>query len=228
MSKIVVDTIESTGATVTVNDALTTGTNAITSGAITATGAISAGTNAITAGSITGLSATSITSGTLPDAILNDDAFLQIVKATSTSSTYGTTQDTWIEGGVTGTITLSSTDSRVLVMCMFNGYISQSGADDRVLTGGKYGIQRSVSGGTDTDDCLGTSMMAYPLNDARSYGYLWGQWGCPMQIIGIDEPSHSTSAITYKLQWNYSSHADGTSNMGLHYSSQIILIELKG
>jgi len=215
VSKIIVDTIESTGTTVTVNDGL-------------ASGAINAGANAITAGSITGLTATSITSGTLPDAILNEDAFLQIVKATSTSSSYGTTQDTWIEGGVTGTITLSSTDSRVLVLCMFNGYISQSGGDDRVLTGGKYGIQRSVSGGTDTDDCLGTSMMGYPLTDARSYGYLWGQWGCPMQIIGIDEPSHSTSAITYKLQWNYSSHADGTSNMGLHYHSQIILIELKG
>ena len=48
MSKIVVDTIESTGATVTVNDALTTGTNAIT------------------AGSVTGLTAASITSGTFP------------------------------------------------------------------------------------------------------------------------------------------------------------------
>jgi len=48
VSKIVVDTIESTGATVTVNDALTTGTNAIT------------------AGSVTGLTAASITSGTFP------------------------------------------------------------------------------------------------------------------------------------------------------------------
>ena len=59
MSKIIVDTIESTGTTVTVNDALTTGTNAITSGAITSTGALS-GT------SVTGLVATSITSGTFP------------------------------------------------------------------------------------------------------------------------------------------------------------------
>ena len=52
MSKIIVDTIESTGTTVTVNDALTTGTNAIT------------------AGSVTGLTATSITSGTLAAARL--------------------------------------------------------------------------------------------------------------------------------------------------------------
>ena len=52
MSKIIVDTIESTGATVTVNDAL------------------SAGTNAITAGSVTGLTATSLTSGTLAAARL--------------------------------------------------------------------------------------------------------------------------------------------------------------
>ena len=47
MSKIVVDTVESSGTTVTVNDNL------------------SAGTNAVTAGSITGLTATSLTSGTL-------------------------------------------------------------------------------------------------------------------------------------------------------------------
>ena len=59
MSKIIVDTIESTGSTVTVNDSLT-------SGAITSTGAINAGTNAITAGSVTGLTAASITSGTFP------------------------------------------------------------------------------------------------------------------------------------------------------------------
>ena len=52
MSKIIVDTIESTGTTVTVNDALTTGTNAIT------------------AGSVTGLTATSLTSGTLAAARL--------------------------------------------------------------------------------------------------------------------------------------------------------------
>ena len=54
MSKIIVDTVESSGSTVTINDA------------VTSTGAISAGTNAITAGSITGLTAASITSGTFP------------------------------------------------------------------------------------------------------------------------------------------------------------------
>ena len=53
MSKIIVDTIESTGSTVTINDA------------VTSTGNIDAGTNAVTAGSITGLTATSLTSGTL-------------------------------------------------------------------------------------------------------------------------------------------------------------------
>ena len=57
MSKIIVDTIESTGTTVTVNDGL-------------ASGAINAGTNAITAGSVTGLTATSLTSGTLAAARL--------------------------------------------------------------------------------------------------------------------------------------------------------------
>ena len=44
MSKIIVDTIESTGTTVTVNDNISAGTNTITSGAITAAGNIDAGT----------------------------------------------------------------------------------------------------------------------------------------------------------------------------------------
>jgi len=65
VSKIIVDTIESTGTTVTVNDGL-------------ASGAINAGTNAITAGSVTGLTATSITSGTLADGIFASDSILFI------------------------------------------------------------------------------------------------------------------------------------------------------
>jgi hypothetical protein len=52
MSKIIVDTIESSGTTVTVNDNL------------------DAGANAVTAGSITGLTGTSITSGTIARARL--------------------------------------------------------------------------------------------------------------------------------------------------------------
>ena len=51
MSKIIVDTIESTGATVTVNDNL------------------DAGTNTVTAGTVTGITGTSITSGTLGAAV---------------------------------------------------------------------------------------------------------------------------------------------------------------
>ena len=74
MSKIIVDNIESTGTTVTVNDA------------------IDAGTNAVTAGSITGLTATSITSGTLPNAQLADGHILQIQSASFQGiQTIGTT-----------------------------------------------------------------------------------------------------------------------------------------
>ena len=93
MSKIIVDNIESTGTTVTVNDNISAGTNTITSGAITAAGNIDAGTNAVTAGSVTGLTATSITSGTLPSAqlpvgtIINSEMFTNSTRtALSTSS----------------------------------------------------------------------------------------------------------------------------------------------
>ena len=105
MSKIIVDTIESTGTTVTVNDGL-------------ASGAINAGTNAITAGSETGLTATSITSGTLgagatvTNASLPAGSVIQVVSTikTDTSSFSSTTTNTFVDlSGLSVSITPTST-----------------------------------------------------------------------------------------------------------------------
>jgi hypothetical protein len=107
VSKIVVDTIESTGATVTVNDALTTGTNAIT------------------AGSVTGITAASITSGTLgagasvTNASLPDGHVLQVVSTTKTDTTTfsSTNTSTFVDiAGLSVSITPTSTSSKIFVL----------------------------------------------------------------------------------------------------------------
>ena len=227
MSKIIVDTIESTGTTVTVNDGLTTGTNAITSGAITADGAISAGTNAITAGSITGLTATSITSGTLPDGILPADLPLQIVTATSTStSTTSTSGTSYIDAGVSGTITPSSTDSKIFIFVQYNWVRIVAGADKQTLSAQKWSVERAISGGTTTSAVIGGDSV-FPMQDTRNDGTLRGQEKFPGQVIGIDSPN-TTSAVTYQLQFQYISEASGATTIGNGDASTMILIEYKG
>ena len=141
MSKIIVDTIESTGTTVTVNDALTTGTNAITSGAITSTGAISAGTNAITAGSITGLTAASITSGTFPatttfaGSIASTASFAgagvgaRIYLKDQSTSTYSLANSSWHTTGMGFYHTFSSTKTYV-VHAVMNKIICDCNANE--------------------------------------------------------------------------------------------------
>ena len=97
MSKIIVDNIESTGTTVTVNDA------------------IDAGTNAVTAGSITGLSASSLTTGTLPNAQLADGHILQVKYAKKTD-TFSTTSTSYVDiTDLSVSITPSSTSSKILI-----------------------------------------------------------------------------------------------------------------
>lgn len=97
MSKIIVDTLESSGTTVTVNDA------------------IDAGTNAVTAGSITGLTATSLTSGTLSNERLAAGTIIQVKYAKKTD-TFSTTSTSYVDlTDLSVSITPSSTDSKILV-----------------------------------------------------------------------------------------------------------------
>ena len=112
MSKIIVDTIESTGTTVTVNDALA-------SGAITSTGALS-GT------SVTGLVATSITSGTFPatttfaGSISATASFagpgvgVKLYSKDQSTSTYSLANSSWHTTGMGFYHTFSSTKTYVV------------------------------------------------------------------------------------------------------------------
>ena len=108
MSKIIVDNIESTGTTVTVNDA------------------IDAGTNAVTAGSITGLTAASITSGTFPATVTFGGAVAatasfagagvaaKIYSKDQSTSTYSNNSTSFLTSGMGFFHTFSSTKTYVV------------------------------------------------------------------------------------------------------------------
>ena len=90
MSKIIVDNLESTGTTVTVNDALS-------------------------ATSVTGLSASSLTTGTLPNAQLAAGNIIQVVSVVKSDITTMTQAADTYTTFMTGTITPSSTSSHILM-----------------------------------------------------------------------------------------------------------------
>jgi hypothetical protein len=181
VSKIVVDTVESSGSTVTINDA------------VTSTGAISAGTNAITAGSITGLTAASITSGTLgagaavTNASLPDGHILQVVQTVFTGM-FDSTASTWTAvTGMSASITPSSTDSKILVMIQSASSNSTSTANVSSV------IYRGGTISAYLGDAAGSRIRA---GAAVANPGAWAQG--PFSLIYLDSPS-TTSATTYQL-----------------------------
>ena len=194
MSKIVVDTIESTGATVTVNDALTTGTNAIT------------------AGSVTGITAASITSGTLgagasvTNASLPDGHVLQVVSATTTSpaSFSSSTTNTFVDlSGLTVSITPSSTDSKILVFFTVNVTRSSSATQHVRLMRDTTAIAIGDQAGSNR---LRDTVITRDSPDGDTpYEY----WIGNLNGSYLDSPS-TTSATTYKLQGTLGASYSGT------------------
>ena len=182
MSKIIVDTIESTGSTVTINDA------------VTSTGNIDAGTNAVTAGSVTGLTATSITSGTLgagasvTNASLPDGHILQVVQTVFTGMFESTTTGTWVAvTGMSASITPSSTDSKILIMVQSSSgcSTSTSNVSHTIYRGGTTALYLGDAAGSRIRVGAG---LANP-----------GAWAqANFSLIYLDSPS-TTSATTYQL-----------------------------
>ena len=182
MSKIIVDTIESTGSTVTINDA------------VTSIGNIDAGTNAVTAGSVTGLTATSITSGTLgagasvTNSSLPDGHILQVVQTVFTGEFNSTTTGSWVAvTGMSVSITPSSTDSKILIMVQSSSgcSTSTSNVSHTIYRGGTTALYLGDAAGSRVRVGAG---LANP-----------GAWAqANFSLIYLDSPS-TTSATTYQL-----------------------------
>ena len=187
MSKIIVDTVESSGTTVTVNDALTTGTNAIT------------------AGSVTGLSASSLTTGTLPNAQLANGHVLQVVSTTKTdTATFSsTTTNTFVDlAGLSVTITPTSASSKILVFFTVNVTRSSSATQHVRLMRDTTAIGVGDAAGSRLQDTVIT-------RDSPSGDVPYSLWIGNLNGSYLDSPS-TASATVYKLQGTLGATYSGT------------------
>ena len=171
MSKIIVDTVESSGTTLTVNDNL------------------DAGTNAVTAGSITGLTATSLTSGTLSNERLAAGTIVQVKYAKKTD-TFSTTSTSYVDiTDLSLSITPSSTDSKILI-CWALATGQQNNASHCYLV-----IAR------DSTDNIFVADTAGSRTSASNVGNMVAEESQMQILSNsfLDSPS-TTSATTYKLR----------------------------
>ena len=197
MSKIVVDTIESSGTTVTVSDNL------------------DAGTNAVTAGSVTGITAASITSGTLgagasvTNASLPAGHVLQVVTAELTTIQSSTTTG-WsdITGMPTCSITLSDASNKVLVWWLCGGISGYSGNTNAVRVVRDYPSADTV---TTVNTQTGYANMAKGISISPGYDESQEQAGSQSNCF-LDNPAVSGTAITYKMQWWNRTDSTGETN----------------
>ena len=221
MSKIVVDTIESSGTTVTVSDNL------------------DAGTNAVTAGSVTGITAASITSGTLgagasvTNASLANGHVLQVVSTTKTdtSSFSSTSVNTFVDlADMTVTITPTSATSKILVMFTVNITRTSSATQHVRLMRDTTAICIGDAAGSRLRDTVVT-------RDSPTGGVPYGLALFAVSNSYLDSPG-TTSATVYKLQGTLGSTYSGTfyinqsvddsdADYGPRTASSITVMEIK-
>jgi hypothetical protein len=125
-----------------------------------------------------------VTAGSASAVQASSGRVLQVVQATS-STTNSTAGTSYVDTGLTATITPSSSSSKVLVSVILNFYISGGGADN----GCAFQLVR------------GSTAFLAPLNNSVYLGGPTASTEIAMQfpLIYLDSPS-TTSATTYKIQ----------------------------
>ena len=182
--------------------AANTAKTGITSGqasAITAntakTGITSGQASAITANTAkvtNSTSASDLASGTLPTARLPAGSVLQVVYATITSGAVSTTSASYVDTGVTASITPTSSSSKILIQANAHTYINNHAAND--WSAANFDIVRG-------------STQVYQTSPSPTAGYTMGSFVTDttsrhmdyVPITYLDSPS-TTSAVTYKVR----------------------------
>jgi len=153
--------------------------------------------------------AASAVSGTLPAANLPAGSVLQVVNGTTTTSV-STTNSTFIDTGLTATITPKFSTSKILVLVSQNGLGKTSGSTANDMT------IRLLRGAT-----VIATPSVYTLNTGTTivlYGYA-------SSICYLDSPA-TTSATTYKTQFNNSNGSTAVIVQRTDDMSTITLLEI--
>ena len=167
-------------------------------------------TGLIEAAQIGSANATLATSGTLPAARLPAGSVLQVVQGT-TSTVVTNSTTTYVDTGLTATITPRSTSSKILVFITMSGLEKSTGADGNSLG---FKLLRDATLVSEYAQYINYTNSATQLYSSHAFNYL-------------DSPS-STSALAYKVQFK-NMVASGTvyvqSNSNV---STITLMEIQG
>jgi hypothetical protein len=206
VSKIIVDNIESTGTTVTVNDALS-------------------------ATSVTGLSASSLTTGTLPNAQLAAGTIVQVVTTTKSDISIITTGVGTYTTILTGTITPTSTSNHIMVfvnLCFSQDEGRYSIAklyrdSTEIGQGDADGSRTRGMFGANTDG--GTEMQYSSVNSSSAFKDSPSSTSSIDYTVRVGNPN--TAPSSKQLVVN-SSGANDNGNYTLAGISTLTLMEVKG
>ena len=167
---------------------------------------------------ISGASLTGITTGKI----------LQVVSNQMTATTGGTSQNTFVDSGLNGTITPTASTSRIMVMVFFTLYWVNNSGD------GGYSVRmkQAISGGATT---YPERISSGDEGSSNHHGFLYqgapfstSSWYHPCTFFGIAPDTGTigtTSAITYTLQYS-TYNLDGAGIGGIGGKQTVTMIEI--
>jgi hypothetical protein len=168
-------------------------------------------------------------SGGLSWAGVTTGKILQVVQASKTDTTSTASQDSFVDLGLSASITPSSTSSKVLVMVSI-GRVTSDSSSLRLCP---FRILRGATA-IGVGDAAGSRLLSnFAITDPQDNNY--GNGGAYQYL---DSPS-TTSSTTYKIQWTgqagetwylhrSSSNTDNTDTIHTRSASHIILMEVAG
>ena len=159
--------------------------------------------------SSSGLSASALTTGTMPYAQVPTGSVLQVVYASySTQAT--TNSATWVDTGLTATITPRFATSKILIIASQNG------------------VNKWTSDATVGIRLLKSATVLKVIENTAGYtaGSIGNQIGSCM-ISYLDSPA-STSATTYKTQFNNGQNSSAVYIQDTSATSSMTLMEIAG